>query len=806
MLVIGTVVLSVVGGGLAVTATLSDSSVSSEVNVQIARQFVVPQLGNINQSDIQTSSPGRRSVFRTQNGTTLRVIEENTEANSLTVTVPIENNGTDRGTTRLSTDSSTTPFTIDTKTISESFANNSTFARTVNHTVISDTDALVELPSTVGSEPRAVNVTLTYDTTPASPLTATFKLTSTDSRVNVQPGDSFDGGGGGNSGGDGDGDSGGSGGGSGTSSTDPFSPAASAVVTDGLKIINPNGTDPDDPILVSREDVEAVGTSIDLDGDGRFEQPFVNSSGALKTVEATNTSTGVQIRNETTLVPASSPNSPRSSKTIMTAGRFDGSETSIFYASTNEEIVRVDASGSIKTVTTAQSKAVSEIGDVDGDGVDELAFTDGSANLKYLEPGGSVEKFGTGAGSNNGIGVDGLLDADGDTAQEQLFVGGSNNINAIDANDGGSPTKLTSNGQATKSPLTAADTDRDGQQEVLFVSTSSQELKYVDNVGSGNDIKPVVNASGQPVTGFTETGLASAAAVSSGGSGGSGGSGAEAAVSPVEAQTIVFNEKNQAKLRSVRPNTNQEFGTNIQTKSLGPQTQLFGDSQTEIPFIGNNKRLKAVNQSGNVRTLLNKSENGGVDLREGVRLGAADIDSDGRTAVIFSDNNGRIRRYEPETDELKTVLSTSGVDAHSIGGLADFDSDGSRDELIFTDANKNVRILQTDTGTIETTGFATKNKIKIGSPIVDSGKVKLPAVNANESVVLVNRTGGTRTLTTEGQPTGGLATVDIDDDKTTEILFANGNNNNRINVVELNGDTRELTSTPNKADGNTGVS
>ncbi len=189
-------------------------------------------------------------------------------------------------------------------------------------------------------------------------------------------------------------------------------------MTDGLKIINPNGTDPDDPILVSRGDVEAVGTSIDLDGDGRFEQPFVNSSGALKTVEAKNTSTGVQIRNETTLVPASSPNSPRSSKTIMTAGRFDGSETSIFYASTNEEIVRVDASGSTKTVTTAQSKAVSEIGDVDGDGVDELAFTDGSANLKYLEPGGSVETFGTGAGSNNGIGVDGLLDVDGDTAQE----------------------------------------------------------------------------------------------------------------------------------------------------------------------------------------------------------------------------------------------------------------------------------------------------------------------------------------------------------------------------------------------------
>jgi len=110
--------------------------------------------------------------------------------------------------------------------------------------------------------------------------------------------------------------------------------------------------------------------------------------------------------------------------------------------------------------------------------------------------------------------------------------------------------------------------------------------------------------------------------------------------------------------------------------------------------------------------------------------------------------------------------------------------------LIFTDANKNVRILQTDTGTIETTGFATKNKIKIGSPIVDSGKVKLPAVNANEAVVLVNRTGGTRTLTTKGQPTGGLATVDIDDDtplryySLTEIIIIVSMSSNSMEIQE----------------------
>ncbi len=158
MLVVLILILSAASGGLAVTAQFTGSSVTSDVTVQIDRQFVVPQFGSINQTDIRESE-GSQSLLRTQNGTTLRLIEENVTADSITVTVPIENNGTNRGTTRLSVESSTTPFRIDTETISQSFANNSTFARTVNHTLASDTDAFVELPSTVGDEPRAVNVT-----------------------------------------------------------------------------------------------------------------------------------------------------------------------------------------------------------------------------------------------------------------------------------------------------------------------------------------------------------------------------------------------------------------------------------------------------------------------------------------------------------------------------------------------------------------------------------------------------------------------------------------------------------------------
>jgi len=235
-------VLSAASGGLAVTAQFTESSVTSDVTVQIDRQFVVPQFESINQTDIRESK-GSQSLLRTQNGTTLRVIEENVTADSITVTVPIENNGTNRRTTRLSVESSTTPFRIDTETISQSFANNSTFARTVNHTLASDTDAFVELPSTVGDEPRAVNVTVSYNKTPASPLTAAFRLSPTEGRIDVQPDSQLNGSGGS-----------GSGGGGGTSN-DLLAPGSQTVVTGGLTLVNENGTDSDTVVVTDNVDV-----------------------------------------------------------------------------------------------------------------------------------------------------------------------------------------------------------------------------------------------------------------------------------------------------------------------------------------------------------------------------------------------------------------------------------------------------------------------------------------------------------------------------------------------------------------------
>jgi hypothetical protein len=47
-----------------------------------------------------------------------------------------------------------------------------------------------------------------------------------------------------------------------------------------------------------------------------------------------------------------------------------------------------------------------------------------------------------------------------------------------------------------------------------------------------------------------------------------------------------------------------------------------------------------------------------------------------------------------------------------------------------------------------------------------------------------------------------MSSVDIDDDSELEIVFANGNNNNAIKIVEINGSVRSAGSEQLNSDGN----
>jgi hypothetical protein len=259
--------------------------------------------------------------------------------------------------------------------------------------------------------------------------------------------------------------------------------------------------------LSSSTDVQALGPAYsDLTGDGTTDVPFVNSSGAIK---LTNSSNGT-----TTIAESSDiPGNIQDNKTRLAVGSWDGSAESVFFVNENHDtLYRVTPSGSpVQVATPADgAQAVNGVGDVDGDGTDELIFADGSQQLRYIEPGGSVKNLNNGqTGSSSGIGAGAVADFDGDGVASVVAVDGSNEVKITSepTADGGEGTTNVSATDAKKAPPTVADVDGDGDEEIVYVGNATGKLKYVDNVRSGNDIEFLEDEDGNRIDGSDETGL-----------------------------------------------------------------------------------------------------------------------------------------------------------------------------------------------------------------------------------------------------------------------------------------------------------
>jgi hypothetical protein len=178
-----------------------------------------------------------------------------------------------------------------------------------------------------------------------------------------------------------------------------------------------------------------------------------------------------------------------------------------------------DKTGSVTEVAVPGdgAQAVVGAGDVDDDGTDELVFSDSSQQLRYIEPDGSIKKIDNGQlGSNDGIGAGGGLgDFPGsDVADSVVAVDGSNTLKVV--NDSEAFDGLAND--AAKSPPAAADVDADSADEVVYLSTDGI-LKYVDDVGSSNEVNILYDKDGDTISGSADTGITSARADSSGGGG-----------------------------------------------------------------------------------------------------------------------------------------------------------------------------------------------------------------------------------------------------------------------------------------------
>lgn len=273
------------------------------------------------------------------------------------------------------------------------------------------------------------------------------------------------------------------------------------VLYKGLNALRENGTDGE---TLSPSNINAMGPiGSDLNGDGSSEIPFVNSSGSLRVADANgNNKTLIENKPE-----------PEKDKTLMGVGTWNGSSPSVFFAGNGgNRIFRVDYDGTTEVVSRPSNgaQAISGFGDIDDDGDKELVFMDSSQQLRYLEGNGTTRKIsGGGLGSSTGIGGGPVLpDIDGDGIPRILGVSGSNNIKIVGV---AAPNSLIKkNVTAAKSPVTAADIDTDGDQEIIYIDKNNDYIKFIDNPLNSPKVKTVKDSNGDPIVGDQSLGVISA--------------------------------------------------------------------------------------------------------------------------------------------------------------------------------------------------------------------------------------------------------------------------------------------------------
>ncbi|WP_255150796.1 type IV pilin [Halorarius halobius] len=271
-----------------------------------------------------------------------------------------------------------------------------------------------------------------------------------------------------------------------------------------VKVVAPDGAVVE---LSATTDLAALGPAdTDLTGDGRADVPYVSAGGSLRLTNDTNGTTTVASGGDI-------PGTIETSKTRLGVGRWNGSAASVFFVNENHDtLYRVRPGDSPVEVATPGNgvQAVSGVGDVDGDGTDELVFADASQQLRYLEPDGTTNNLDGGqTGSNTGIGAGALADFDDDGVASVVAVDGSNDVKVTGAPtaDGGEGTTVVTAADAAKAPVTAADVDDDDDPEIVYVGLDAGKVKYVDDVRGANSVAVLRDEDGNAVGASDELGV-----------------------------------------------------------------------------------------------------------------------------------------------------------------------------------------------------------------------------------------------------------------------------------------------------------
>ena len=234
----------------------------------------------------------------------------------------------------------------------------------------------------------------------------------------------------------------------------------------------------------------------DIDTDGSDDIPYVPAGGT--TVHIVNPDG----TDETEL----STNAADDTKSLLGVGRWNDTRMSVYFADDADSttIYRTNPEqGDVKVVKpTGGVTAVAGPADINGDGTNELVYTDSGPGLRYLKPGdatGTTISLTNSIGENNGIGLGRPADFDGDGTARIPAVDGSSNLVLVDSS--GTKTVLVGSDVA-KAPVAAVDWDDDGELEVMYITTNGN-LKYVDDVTGSQTVKDTGIGDAKQATGIT---------------------------------------------------------------------------------------------------------------------------------------------------------------------------------------------------------------------------------------------------------------------------------------------------------------
>lgn len=218
------------------------------------------------------------------------------------------------------------------------------------------------------------------------------------------------------------------------------------------------------------------------------------------------------------------------------------------------------------------------------------------------------------------------------------------------------------------------------------------------------------------------------------------------------------------------------------TDAVGPLVDLDDDGVKEIPFSNdpNNESVDYYDPDDDSVTRLT-TESFVVDNIGG----AADIDGDGDTEIVYNDWQGPAKAVDVDGDTNDFGGTTS-----MMGGMADWDGDGDQ-EVIYEDDNDNIK--HRDLGGSSGTIISGQDSGSISSDVQDiddDGSLEFVYTKGFSDAAQIVEPGGSQTaVNADLDKAGGFG--DWDDDGTVELL-ASGDNDD-ILAQELDGSGTDTT-------------